>query len=372
MVIGFARMDGRSVGIVANQPAVLAGVLDIDASVKAARFVRFCDCFNIPLLTLVDVPGFLPGKDQEHGGIIRHGAKLLYAFVEATVPKVTLITRKAYGGAYDVMASARARRHQPGLSHGRDRSHGTGRRGQHHLPRADRACRCQEPRRPGGSRDGRRAVCRRVSREVRQPLHRCLPLGYVDEVIRPRETRKKVIAALHVAQQAPAEPAEKARKHPAVSVAAAISTALTAVFGLADRLSDGLSDGGGPAAAESLLHASPASGGGHAMAKRERAPGVPSVFDGFELAADRHGAMGAVYLARDIALDRRVAIVLIRRGCTIPSRISACCEARAIARLQHPNIVAIYRIGEIGGSPTWLMNTSRAARWISYRDPPIG
>jgi propionyl-CoA carboxylase beta chain len=109
MVIGFARMDGRSVGIVANQPAVLAGVLDINASVKAARFVRFCDCFNIPLLTLVDVPGFLPGKDQEHGGIIRHGAKLLYAFAEATVPKVTLITRKAYGGAYDVMASKHVR-----------------------------------------------------------------------------------------------------------------------------------------------------------------------------------------------------------------------------------------------------------------------
>src|SRR5205814_3898935 len=100
----FARLDGRTVGVVANQPAVLAGVLDIAASVKAARFVRFCDCFNIPLVTLVDVPGFLPGRDQEHGGIIRHGAKLLYAYVEATVPKVTLITRKAYGGAYCVMS----------------------------------------------------------------------------------------------------------------------------------------------------------------------------------------------------------------------------------------------------------------------------
>ncbi|HEX8819460.1 MAG TPA: acyl-CoA carboxylase subunit beta, partial [Archangium sp.] len=103
IVVGFARMNGRPVGIVANQPAVLAGCLDIDASVKAARFVRFCDCFNIPLITFVDVPGFLPGTDQEWGGIITHGAKLLYAFAEATVPKVTVITRKAYGGAYDVM-----------------------------------------------------------------------------------------------------------------------------------------------------------------------------------------------------------------------------------------------------------------------------
>ncbi len=107
--VGFARLAGRSVGIVANQPAFLAGVLDIDASVKAARFVRFCDCFNIPLVTFEDVPGFLPGISQEHGGIIRHGAKLLYAFAEATVPKVTVITRKAYGGAYCVMASKHIR-----------------------------------------------------------------------------------------------------------------------------------------------------------------------------------------------------------------------------------------------------------------------
>jgi propionyl-CoA carboxylase beta chain len=107
--VGFARLDGRSVGIVANQPAYLAGVLDIDASVKAARFVRFCDCFNIPLIVFEDVPGFLPGVSQEHGGIIRHGAKLLYAFAEATVPKLTVITRKAYGGAYCVMASKHIR-----------------------------------------------------------------------------------------------------------------------------------------------------------------------------------------------------------------------------------------------------------------------
>ncbi len=109
IVMGFARLGGHSVGIVANQPAFLAGVLDIDASVKAARFVRFCDCFNIPLITFEDVPGFLPGVNQEHFGIIRHGAKLLYAFAEATVPKITVITRKAYGGAYCVMASKHIR-----------------------------------------------------------------------------------------------------------------------------------------------------------------------------------------------------------------------------------------------------------------------
>jgi propionyl-CoA carboxylase beta chain len=109
IVVGFAHLGGQAVGIVANQPAVLAGVLDIDASVKGARFVRFCDCFNIPLVTFEDVPGFLPGTGQEFGGIILHGAKLLYAFAEATVPKLTVITRKAYGGAYCVMASKHIR-----------------------------------------------------------------------------------------------------------------------------------------------------------------------------------------------------------------------------------------------------------------------
>merc|ERR1719223_2528470 len=105
IIIGFGRMGGKTVGVVANQPKELAGCLDIDASTKAARFVRFCDAFNIPLLTFVDVPGFLPGTAQEHGGIIRNGAKLLFAYAEATVPKITVITRKAYGGAYDVMSS---------------------------------------------------------------------------------------------------------------------------------------------------------------------------------------------------------------------------------------------------------------------------
>ena len=109
MVVGFARLDGRTVGIVANQPAVMSGMLDINASDKAARFVRFCDAFNVPLVTLVDVPGFMPGVDQEHGGIIRHGAKLLYAYSEATVPKIAVILRKAYGGAYIVMSSKELR-----------------------------------------------------------------------------------------------------------------------------------------------------------------------------------------------------------------------------------------------------------------------
>jgi propionyl-CoA carboxylase beta chain len=109
IVTGFARLGGHSIGIIANQPALLAGVLDIEASEKAARFVRFCDAFNIPILTFVDVPGFLPGTGQEHGGIIRSGAKLLYAYCEATVPKLTVVTRKAYGGAYDVMSSKHIR-----------------------------------------------------------------------------------------------------------------------------------------------------------------------------------------------------------------------------------------------------------------------
>src|SRR5881409_4004420 len=109
IICAFARLDGRSIGVVAQQPLILAGVLDIDASIKAARFVRFCDAFNLPILTLVDVPGFLPGTAQEHGGIIRNGAKLLYAYAEATVPKLTVITRKAYGGAYDVMSSKHIR-----------------------------------------------------------------------------------------------------------------------------------------------------------------------------------------------------------------------------------------------------------------------
>ena len=163
MVVGFARIGGRPVGMVANQPAYLAGVLDIDASVKAARFVRFCDCFNIPIVTLVDVPGFLPGVDQEHRGIIMHGAKLLYAFCEATVPKLTVITRKAYGGAYDVMSSqAHPRRRELRVPHGGDRGDGSGRRGQHRVPPGDRRGRGQ------GRHRGQ--VRRGVPREVRQSV----------------------------------------------------------------------------------------------------------------------------------------------------------------------------------------------------------
>ncbi len=123
-MIGFARLAGRSIGIVANQPISLAGVLDIDSSKKAARFIRFCDCFNIPLLVLVDVPGFLPGTDQEWHGIITNGAKLLYAFSEATVPRVTVITRKAYGGAYDVMTKTYWRRYELCLAYGRNSRNG--------------------------------------------------------------------------------------------------------------------------------------------------------------------------------------------------------------------------------------------------------
>ena len=163
IVVGFARLGGRSVGIVANQPAHLAGCLDIDASVKGARFVRFCDAFNIPLVTFEDVPGFLPGTDQEYGGIIRHGAKLLYAFAEATVPKVTVITRKAYGGAYCVMASqAHPHRLQLRLADGRDRGHGPGGRGQHPLP-----ARARSGGRPRGACAGRRS--RSTARSSRTP-----------------------------------------------------------------------------------------------------------------------------------------------------------------------------------------------------------
>ena len=168
IIVGFARLDGRSVGIVANQPAVLAGTLDIDASVKGARFVRFCDAFNIPLVTFEDVPGFLPGTVQEYGGIIKHGAKLLFAFAEATVPKVTVITRKAYGGAYCVMSSKHLRTDfNYAWPTAETRGHGAGRRRQHPL----------QARARGGGRSGRgaRREGGRVPREVRQPVHRGRP-----------------------------------------------------------------------------------------------------------------------------------------------------------------------------------------------------
>jgi propionyl-CoA carboxylase beta chain len=188
LIVGFARFAGASVGIVANQPAHLAGTLDIDASVKGARFVRFCDAFNIPLITFEDVPGFLPGVNQEYGGIIRHGAKLLYAFAEATVPKVTVITRKAYGGAYCVMASKHIRTDVNFA-----------------WPTAEIAVMGPEGavnilyRRELERAEDAEALRTRLVAEFRDKFANPLVAanrGFVDEVIQPRQTRPKLIAAL--------------------------------------------------------------------------------------------------------------------------------------------------------------------------------
>ena len=172
IITGFGRMDGEPVGFVANQPQVLAGVLDIDASRKAARFVRFCDAFNIPIVTFVDVPGFMPGTKQEQGGLIKHGAKLLFAYAEATVPKITVITRKAYGGAYrrDEL-QAHPRRRQLRLAHRRDRGDGRQGGGGDHLPRRHR--RSAEARRARGRVQGplRQPVRRRLARLHRRRDH---------------------------------------------------------------------------------------------------------------------------------------------------------------------------------------------------------
>jgi propionyl-CoA carboxylase beta chain len=190
IVVGFARMNGRSVGIIANQPAFLAGTLDINASVKGARFVRFCDCFNIPLITFEDVPGFLPGTTQEYGGIIRHGAKLLFAYAEATVPKLTVITRKAYGGAYCVMASKHIRTDV-----------------NYAWPTAEIAVMG-----PEGAVDivYRRELERATNRDElrKQKIEEfserfanpyvAAERGYVDAVIQPRDTRKKLIHSLEM------------------------------------------------------------------------------------------------------------------------------------------------------------------------------
>ncbi len=192
ILIGFARLGGRSVGIVANQPNHLAGCLDINASVKAGRFVRFCDAFNIPIVTLVDVPGFLPGVDQEYGGIIKHGAKLLYAYAEATVPKVTLITRKAYGGAYDVMSSKHI---------GGDINYA--------YPTAEIAVMG-----PDGAvniifrndltaaedADAKRTELVDNYRETFANPFKAAELGYIDEVIAPVDTRPRLIQALEMLQ----------------------------------------------------------------------------------------------------------------------------------------------------------------------------
>ncbi len=190
IVVGFARLNGKSVGIVANQPAFLAGVLDINASIKGARFVRFCDCFNIPLITFEDVPGFLPGTQQEYGGIITHGAKLLFAFSEATVPKITVITRKAYGGAYCVMASKHIRTDV-----------------NYAWPTAEIAVMGPEGavnivyRRELEKSENPEAARAAKIEEFRERFanpYVAAERGYVDAVIRPRDTRRKLIQALEM------------------------------------------------------------------------------------------------------------------------------------------------------------------------------
>lgn len=186
IVVGFVRLDGKTVGIVADQPAFQAGVLDIDSSDKAARFIRFCDCFNIPIVTLEDVPGFLPGCTQEHNGIIRHGAKIVYAYVEASVPKITIITRKAYGGAYIVMSSKH-----------------TGCDINFAYPSAEIAVM--------GAEGAVNILYRNLSDEDKKKTieeyektfsnpYRAAELGYVDEIIMPNQTRAKLIQALDMAQ----------------------------------------------------------------------------------------------------------------------------------------------------------------------------
>ncbi len=190
LVVGFARFGGRSVGIVANQPAHLAGVLDIDASKKGARFVRFCDAFNIPIVTFVDVPGFLPGVAQEHGGIIKHGAKLLYAFCEATVPRITIITRKAYGGAYVVMSSKHTRA-DVNLAYPTAELAVMGPDGAVNIVFRKELVESADP-------DSRRSELEADYRENFANPFKAAELGYIDEVIRPEETRPRVIQALEM------------------------------------------------------------------------------------------------------------------------------------------------------------------------------
>ncbi len=190
IIVGFARLGGRSIGIVAQQPAILAGALDINASTKAARFVRTCDCFNIPLVTLVDVPGFLPGVDQEHGGIIRHGAKLLFAYCEATVPKLTVITRKAYGGAYDVMSSKHIRG-DLNLAWPTAEIAVMGPEGAVNVIYRDEIDAASDPE----------AERTRLVAEYEQKFanpYIAAARGYVDDVIRPSDTRPRLIAALEL------------------------------------------------------------------------------------------------------------------------------------------------------------------------------
>jgi propionyl-CoA carboxylase beta chain len=192
IVVGFAHLGGHSVGIVANQPAVLAGVLDINASMKAARFIRFCDAFNIPIVTFEDVPGFLPGVAQEHGGIIKHGAKLLYAYCEATVPKLTVITRKAYGGAYDVMSSKHIRS-DVNLAWPTAEIAVMGPKG---------AVEILFKKEIAESKDPLAAMDARVAEYTDKFANPYVAAarGYVDDIIDPRDTRPRLIDALDMLQ----------------------------------------------------------------------------------------------------------------------------------------------------------------------------
>ncbi len=190
IIVGFARLNGRSVGIVAQQPSYLAGVIDIDASVKAARFVRFCDAFNIPLVSFVDVPGFMPGISQEHGGIIRHGAKLIYAYAEATVPKVTVITRKAYGGAYIVMSS----------KHLRGDINYAWPSGQIAVMGAEGAVNIifrKDIAASANPEETRKKLVADYEEKFSNP-YRAANLGYIDDIIDPRQTRRHLIKALEM------------------------------------------------------------------------------------------------------------------------------------------------------------------------------
>lgn len=192
IVVGFARLDGRSVGIVANQPLSLAGVLDIDASVKGARFVRFCDAFNIPLVVFEDVPGFLPGTDQEWGGIIKHGAKLLYAFCEATVPKMTVITRKAYGGAYDVMNSKHIRADY-NVAWPSAEIAVMGTKGAVEIIFRKEIAKADDPAKKQEELEDQ------YSEEFAHP-YKAAGRGFIDDVILPEETRQKLISAFELSQ----------------------------------------------------------------------------------------------------------------------------------------------------------------------------
>jgi acetyl-CoA carboxylase carboxyltransferase component len=203
IIVGLGRLDGFPIGVVANQPKYLAGVLDIASSEKAARFVRFCDCFNIPLLTFVDVPGFLPGTEQEYGGIIRHGAKLLYAFAEATVPKLTVITRKAYGGAYDVMASKHIRADVNFAWPSAEIA----------VMGPDAAVKIIHKREIAAAADPE-AVTQELIEDYRERFANpfiAADRGYVDDVIEPRYTRSALIKALHMSRSKRA--ANPPRKH---------------------------------------------------------------------------------------------------------------------------------------------------------------